>query len=94
MTRPIQHAAARPFRITTSAAEAHRGHASPFLGCPLCIRRSPDEGPRDPLDLAPPGLNLERRPSAAVGQRAPASESIRGGWAASQASSSGSFVRR
>jgi hypothetical protein len=41
MTRPVQHAAARPFRITTSAAEAHRGHASPFLGCPLCIRRSP-----------------------------------------------------
>ena len=41
MTRPVQHAATRPFRITTSAAEAHRGHASPFLGCPLCIRRSP-----------------------------------------------------
>jgi hypothetical protein len=43
MSRPIQHAAARPFRITTSAIEAHRGHVSPFFGCPLCIRRSPKQ---------------------------------------------------
>lgn len=41
MTRPFRHVAVRPFRITASAVEAHRGHTSPFLGCPLCIRRAP-----------------------------------------------------
>jgi hypothetical protein len=41
MSRPVTHAAVRPFRISRSAAEAHQGHTSPFFGCPLCIRRSP-----------------------------------------------------
>lgn len=40
MTRPASHAAARPFRVNRSAAEAHRGHLpTPFLGCSVCARR-------------------------------------------------------
>ncbi len=42
MSRPTGHAATRPFRLTRSAAEAHRDHLpTPFLGCPACIRRQP-----------------------------------------------------
>jgi hypothetical protein len=42
MTRPIGHPAVRPFRLTRSAVEAHRDHApTPFLGCPVCVRRAP-----------------------------------------------------
>jgi hypothetical protein len=42
MTRPIGHPAAKPFRLTRSAVEAHRAHLpTPFLGCPVCARRPP-----------------------------------------------------
>lgn len=48
MPRPVIHAAIRPFKITRSAIEAHQGHApTPFMGCPLCIVRSPMQ----PLDI-------------------------------------------
>ena len=40
MRRPATHAAARPFRVNRSAAEAHRAHVpTPFLGCSICARR-------------------------------------------------------
>jgi hypothetical protein len=42
MSRPTGHPAARPFRLTRAAVEAHRAHLpTPFLGCPLCARRPP-----------------------------------------------------
>ncbi len=42
MPRAAGHAATRPFRVTRSAAEAHRDHLpTPFLGCPACARRQP-----------------------------------------------------
>ena len=45
MSRPTGHSAARPFRITESAIEAHRDHApTPFVGCPMCVRRRPMKG--------------------------------------------------
>jgi len=41
MSRPTGHPATRPFRLTRAAVEAHREHApTPFLGCPVCARRS------------------------------------------------------
>jgi len=41
MTRPPAHTATRPFRMTRSAADAHRDHVpTPFLGCPVCARRA------------------------------------------------------
>ena len=41
MSRPASHAAARPFRVNRSAAEAHRDHLpTPFLGCSVCARRA------------------------------------------------------
>ena len=41
MTRPVSHAAARPFRVDREAAEAHRAHLpTPFLGCAICARRT------------------------------------------------------
>ena len=39
MTRPIRHAAVKPFRVTRSAVAAHRRHGpTPFLGCAVCAR--------------------------------------------------------
>ena len=41
MTRPTGHPAARPFKLTRSAVDAHREHLpTPFLGCPICARRT------------------------------------------------------
>jgi hypothetical protein len=41
MTRPATHAAARPFRVNRTAADAHRNHLpTPFLGCSVCARRA------------------------------------------------------
>jgi hypothetical protein len=40
MTRSTGHPAARPFKLTRSAVEAHRDHLpTPFLGCAVCARR-------------------------------------------------------
>ncbi|HYH92285.1 MAG TPA: hypothetical protein VD763_03915 [Candidatus Saccharimonadales bacterium] len=40
MTRPVDHPAAKPFRISRAVVAAHREHAPvPFMGCPVCIRR-------------------------------------------------------
>ena len=39
MSRPVHHAAVRPFRVTLAASQAHRRHgATPFLGCAVCAR--------------------------------------------------------
>ncbi len=41
MTRPIRHAAVKPFRVTRSAVAAHRRHGpTPYLGCAVCVRRA------------------------------------------------------
>jgi hypothetical protein len=41
MTRSTGHTAAYPYRLTRAAVEAHREHLpTPFLGCPLCARRT------------------------------------------------------
>jgi hypothetical protein len=41
MTRSTGHTAAYPYRLTRAAVEAHREHLPiPFLGCPLCARRT------------------------------------------------------
>ena len=41
MTRPFNHTAVRPFKLTRAAVEAHQAHLpTPFLGCPICARRS------------------------------------------------------
>ena len=41
MSRPTGHAASRPFRLTRAAVDAHREHyPTPFLGCPICARRT------------------------------------------------------
>jgi hypothetical protein len=41
MTRTFRHVAMKPFRVTRSAAEAHREHGpTPFLGCGVCARRA------------------------------------------------------
>ena len=92
MNRPIGHPAAHPFRLTRAAIEAHREHLpTPFLGCPVCALRAPVTPLAYPLDAPAPGVT---HPRASPRQPAPASESIRGGWAASQALSSASFERR
>ena len=39
MSRPVIHAAIRPFRVTWAASQAHRRHGpTPFLGCAVCAR--------------------------------------------------------
>jgi len=41
MTRPSTHPATRPFRLTRTAVDAHRQHLpTPFVGCPVCVRRT------------------------------------------------------
>jgi hypothetical protein len=41
MSRPIRHAATKPFKVTRAAIDEHRAHGStPFLGCAICVRRS------------------------------------------------------
>ena len=45
MTRPARHTAIRPFRLSKATVDAHKGHLpTPFLGCPLCFRRSTFQG--------------------------------------------------
>ena len=96
MKRQIGHPAANPYRLTRAAIQAHREHLpTPFLGCPVCALRAPVE-PLKIRWMSPAALTGSDAIGAAAIARQPgsASESIRGGWAASHALSSASFERR